>query len=64
ERAQENFGSLFSFIQSLDEAVKANLGAGAISLEFGDYNDLTIPRFIDSPKNRLPWGDFGIRHGA
>jgi hypothetical protein len=23
-----------------------------------------IPRFIDSPKNRLPWGDFGIRHGA
>jgi hypothetical protein len=25
---------------------------------------LCIPRFIDSPKNRLPWGDFGIRHGA
>jgi hypothetical protein len=24
----------------------------------------TIPRFIDSPKNRLPWGDFWIRHGA
>src|ERR1035437_5825499 len=23
-----------------------------------------IPRFNDSPKNRLPWGDFGIRHGA
>jgi putative ABC transport system substrate-binding protein len=23
-----------------------------------------IPRFIDSPKNCLPWGDFGIRHGA
>jgi hypothetical protein len=23
-----------------------------------------IPRFIDSPKNRLPWGDFGIRHEA
>ena len=23
-----------------------------------------IPRFIDSPKNRLPWGDFWIRHGA
>jgi hypothetical protein len=27
---------------------------------FFDY----IPRFIDSPKNRLPWGDFWIRHGA
>jgi hypothetical protein len=25
---------------------------------------LYIPRFNDSPKNRLPWGDFGIRHGA
>ena len=25
---------------------------------------LAIPRFIDSPKNHLPWGDFGIRHGA
>jgi hypothetical protein len=25
---------------------------------------ITIPRFIDSPKNRLPWGDFWIRHGA
>jgi hypothetical protein len=24
----------------------------------------SIPRFIDSPKNRLPWGDFWIRHGA
>jgi hypothetical protein len=25
---------------------------------------LILPRFIDSPKNRLPWGDFWIRHGA
>ena len=23
-----------------------------------------MPRFNDSPKNRLPRGDFGIRHGA
>jgi hypothetical protein len=38
ERAQENFGSLFSFIQSVDEATKAELGGGAVTLEFGDYN--------------------------
>jgi hypothetical protein len=38
ERAQENFGSLFTFIQSVDEATKAELGGGAVTLEFGDYN--------------------------
>ena len=30
----------------------------------GSVLDMAIPRFIDSPKNRLPWGDFWIRHGA
>jgi hypothetical protein len=30
--------------------------------EFSEF--YAIPRFIDIPKNRLPWGDFGIRHGA
>jgi hypothetical protein len=30
----------------------------------GLYKKDDIPRFIDSPKNRLPWGDFGIRYGA
>src|SRR5271155_4392801 len=25
---------------------------------------LYILRFIDSPKNHLPWGDFWIRHGV
>ena len=38
ERAQENFGSLFTFIQSVDEATKAELGGGAVTLEFGDYD--------------------------
>jgi hypothetical protein len=38
ERAQENFGSLFTFVQSVDEATKAELGGGAVTLEFGDYN--------------------------
>ena len=33
-------------------------GAAARRLRF------SIPRFIDSPKNHLPWGDFGIRDGA
>ena len=31
---------------------------------FAPRRILSIPRFIDSPKNRLPWGDFGIRDGA
>jgi len=48
ERAQENFGSLFTFIQSVDEATKAELGGGAVTLEFGDYNAAasTLDAFI------------------
>jgi hypothetical protein len=49
-----------------------NIGAGIrtqdlvalpLNFELSFDNFHTIPRFNDSPKNRLPWGDFGIRHG-
>jgi|SRR5450631_582884 hypothetical protein len=48
ERAQENFGTFFSFIQSIDEVTKAELGGGDVTLEFGDYNDSesTLDAFI------------------
>ena len=44
----------------------AILGVGQHHLSFYSmgFEILGIPRFNDSPKNRLPWGDFGIRHGA
>ena len=53
------------FTMTISNRVSLALVAGFLALSvlsgLGFYD---IPRFIDSPKNRLPWGDFWIRHGA
>ena len=53
-------------VAALSEGERRGLGACLVKCPDGDKacNNRCIPRFIDSPKNRLPWGDFWIRHGA
>jgi hypothetical protein len=48
------------------EEIRVKVGQYLAKLSSAGHSDVEelIPRFIDSPKNRLPWGDFGFRHGA